>query len=418
MNRRIAIIGAGAAGMMAAIAAAETGGAPVLIERNDRPGRKLMITGKGRCNLTNQCTVRELVAAVPDNGRFLYGAFSRWTPADMIRFCMENGLPVKTERGQRVFPVSDRAGDVVDLLDRRCRALGVQRITARAAHIRTDGGAAAGVQTEDGAFIAADRVILATGGASYPATGSTGDGYRMAQELGHIIVPLRPSLIPMVTEGSDCTEMMGLSLRNTGLRVTDRRGRCIYEDFGELLFTHFGVSGPIILSASAHLRDPQPGQYMLHLDLKPALDAAQLDQRLLREIAAAPNKDLVRLLATLLPAKMIPVFARRVLPAPHIKVHDLPRETRLRVAALLKDFSVSVHGFRPLAEAIVTAGGICVGEIDPRTMASKRVPGLFACGEVLDVDGYTGGFNLHIAWATGRCAGIAAAASCVNDESP
>ena len=414
MNHRITVIGAGAAGMMAAIAAAETGVPPVLLERNDRPGRKLMITGKGRCNLTNQCTVRELVAAVPDNGRFLYGAFSRFTPDDMIRFCEENGLPVKTERGQRVFPVSDKAADVVDLLDRRCRALSVQRITARAARIRTADGAVTGVETEAGAFIAADRVILATGGASYPATGSTGDGYRMAQALGHTIVPPRPSLIPMVAEGRDCTEMMGLSLRNTGLRVTDDRGKVVYTDFGELLFTHFGVSGPIILSASAHLRDPKPGQYTLHLDLKPALDADRLDQRLQREIAQAPNKDFVNLLGALLPARMIPVFARRTQIPPHTKAHALTRELRHAVLAQFKDFAIVVHGFRPLAEAIVTAGGIRVSEIDPRTMASKRVRGLYACGEVLDVDAYTGGFNLQIAWSTGRAAGIAAAESCNN----
>ena len=411
MKHRIVIIGAGAAGMMAAVAAAESGVAPVLLERNDRPGRKLMITGKGRCNLTNQCTVRELVAAVPQNGRFLYGAFSRFTPDDMIRFCEENGVPVKTERGQRVFPVSDKAADVVDLLERRCRALGVQRITGRAAHIAVADGTVTGVVLTDGTELAADRVILATGGASYPATGSTGDGYRMAREVGHTVVPTEPSLIPMVTEGRDCTEMMGLSLRNTGLRVTDAHGKTVYTDFGEMLFTHFGVSGPMILSASAHLRAPQPGQFTLHLDLKPALDESKLDARLQREIAQNPNKDYANLLGALLPGKMIPVFVRRTQIPPHTKANMLSREMRHTIVAQCKDFALAVHGFRPLAEAIVTAGGVCVAEIDPRTMASKRVQGLYVCGEVLDVDAYTGGFNLQIAWSTGHAAGIAAAES-------
>ena len=412
MKHRIIVIGAGAAGMMAAIAAAENGNPPMLLERNERPGRKLMITGKGRCNLTNRCDLRELIASVPENGRFLYSAFSRFSPDDMIRFCEENGLPVKTERGNRVFPVSDKAVDVVDLLDRRCRALGCRRTTARVTHICAENGAVTGVMTEDGRFWAADRVILATGGASYPATGSTGDGYRLAAELGHTIIPPAPSLIPMVVEGTDCADMMGLSLRNTALRVTDATsGKTVYTDFGEMLFTHFGVSGPMILSASAHLRKPQPGQYTLHLDLKPALSPDQLDLRLQREIAQNPNKDYANLLGALLPSKMISVFVRRSAIPPHTKANCISREMRRTILDHMKDFSITVHGFRPLAEAIVTTGGICVSEVSPQTMASKRVQGLYCCGEVLDVDAYTGGFNLQIAWSTGRAAGEAAAKS-------
>lgn len=412
MNNRILIIGAGPAGMMAAIAAAEAGAVPVLLERNDRPGRKLMITGKGRCNITNNCTVNELIASVPVNSRFLYGAFSRFTPQDMMDFCTSNGLPVKTERGNRVFPVSDKAQDVVDLLNQRCTELGCVRMTGRAVRICTEDGNITGVETEDGRFIEAARVIVATGGASYPGTGSSGDGYTLARELGHTIVTPVPSLIPMTAEGKDCTDMMGLSLRNTGLRIEDKKkNKTVYTDFGEMLFTHFGVSGPMILSGSAHLRPMEPGRYILHLDLKPALSEEQLDARLLREITAAPNKHLGNLMGALLPAKMIPVFLRRAGLDSALPVNRISREMRKQLIAVLKDFTVTVHGFRPLSEAIVTSGGVSIKEISPKTMESKKQQGLYFCGEVMDVDAYTGGFNLQIAWSTGRLAGQSAAES-------
>ncbi len=413
MNNRILIIGAGPAGMMAAIAAAEAGAPVTLLERNDRPGRKLMITGKGRCNITNNCTVSELIASVPVNSRFLYGAFSRFTPQDMMDFCTGNGLPIKTERGNRVFPVSDRAQDVVDLLNRRCTELGCERITGRAAHLCTENGVLTGVETEDGRFLEAARVIVATGGASYPGTGSTGDGYALARELGHTIVNPVPSLIPMTAEGKDCTDMMGLSLRNTGLQIEDtKKKKTVYTDFGEMLFTHFGVSGPMILSGSAHLRPMEPGRYVLHLDLKPALSEEQLDARLLREISASPNRYLGNLMGALLPTKMIPVFLRRTGLDSSLPVNRLSREMRKKLIAVLKDFTVTIHGFRPLSEAIVTSGGVSVKDISPKTMESKKQPGLYFCGEVIDVDAYTGGFNLQIAWSTGRLAGQSAAESC------
>ena len=411
MKDRILIIGAGAAGMMAAIAAAGAGAETLLLERNERPGRKIMITGKGRCNLTNRCDTNTLIASVPVNGRFLYGAFSRFGPADMIDFCERNGLPVKTERGNRVFPVSDRAVDVVDLLWNRCHQLGCRRITTRVAHIRTENGAVCGVEAEDGSCWEANRVILATGGASYPATGSTGDGYRMAHELGHTIVPPAPSLIPMIAEEPDCAEMMGLSLRNTALRVVDTQTqKTVYEDFGEMLFTHFGVSGPMILSASAHIRAPEPGRYVLHLNLKPALSPEQLDARLQREIQQTPNRDYANLLGALLPAKMIPVFVRRSGIDGTVKANQISREMRRTVLHLMQDFTVTLRGYRPISEAIVTSGGVAVREVSPKTMASRLVSGLYFCGEVLDVDAYTGGFNLQIAWSTGHLAGTSATA--------
>lgn len=418
MTERILIIGAGPAGMMAAISAAEAGCTPILLERNDRPGRKLMITGKGRCNITNDCAVNELIASVPVNSRFLYGAFSRFSPQDMMAFCRDHGLPVKTERGNRVFPVSDKAQDVVDLLHHRCNELGCIRMTGRAVKIFAENGTITGVETDEGQLIEATRVILATGGASYPGTGSTGDGYAMARALGHTVVAPVPSLIPLTAEGKDCTDMMGLSLRNTGLRIEDiKKHKIIYTDFGEMLFTHFGVSGPMILSGSAHLRPMEPGRYVLHLDLKPALSEEQLDARLLREVSASPNRHLGNLMGALLPAKMIPVFLRRSGIDPSTPVHQISREMRKQIIALLKDFTVAVHGFRPLSEAIVTSGGISVKEISPKTMESKLVRGLYFCGEVIDVDAYTGGFNLQIAWSTGRLAGESAAAACFENES-
>ncbi|MDD6174452.1 MAG: NAD(P)/FAD-dependent oxidoreductase [Firmicutes bacterium] len=412
-TNKICVIGAGAAGMMAAIRAAECGAEPVILERNERPGRKLLITGKGRCNLTNNCSVPELVASVPVNGRFLYGAFSRFCAQDMMDFLENAGLPLKTERGNRVFPCSDRAMDVVDTLDRLCRELGCRRLQERAQHLLTAGGTVRGVQTESGRELTFERVILCTGGLSYPTTGSTGDGFRMAAEAGHTVTPPQPSLVPFEAEEDWCRDLMGLSLRNVGLKIVDRQtGRALYEDFGEMLFTHFGISGPMVLSASSHIRRMEPGRYSAQIDLKPALSEEQLDARLLREFGGAANRELHNVLPALLPHKMVPVFLRISGIPPETKINQITREIRRRIISLLKCFPVSLKRFRPVEEAIITSGGVCVKEIDPKTMESRLIKGLYFAGEIIDADAYTGGFNLQIAWSTGRLAGESAAADC------
>ena len=400
------IVGGGAAGLFAAVQASARGRRILLLEKNSRCGKKLLITGKGRCNVTNACTAEEALKNIPRNGRFLYSAMAAFPPEAAMAFFEQGGCPLKVERGNRVFPVSDRSADVLNVLERALQRGGVERRQTTVTGLSIADGAINGVLTSDGP-VACSTVLLCTGGASYPLTGSTGDGYRLAEQAGHTIQPPCGSLVPLVSPDEACAEMQGLSLRNTGVQLRDEKGKTVYQDFGELLFTHFGVSGPIILSASAHLRDPKPGQYTLHLDLKPALDADRLDQRLQREIAQAPNKDFVNLLGALLPARMIPVFARRTQIPPHTKAHALTRELRHAVLAQFKDFAIVVHGFRPLAEAIVTAGGVKLSEVDPKTMASKKVPGLKFAGEDLDCDAYTGGFNLQIAWSTAYAAGLA-----------
>lgn len=402
------VIGGGAAGMMAAITAASEGAAVTLLERNPKVGRKLYITGKGRCNVTNCCSGEEVLRSTPCNGKFLYSCMERFPPSETIAFFERLGVTLKTERGNRVFPASDKAADIIDALLRELRRKKVELVEARATGLLTEAGAISGVATEQGEW-ACGKVILATGGVSYPLTGSTGDGYDMARALGHTIVPPKGSLVPLTSDDPCCPQMQGLALKNTGVKVKNGKGKVVYQDQGELLFTHFGLSGPVILSASAHLRRFDREQYTVCLDLKPALDEEKLDARLLREFEENSNRDFINALGGLLPRAMIPVMVERVGVPPETKVHSVTRQQRRRLLEQLKCFPIVLTGTRPVEEAIVTSGGIKVSEIDPKTMGSKLVPGLFFAGEIMDVDAYTGGFNLQIAWATGHAAGQAAA---------
>ena len=405
-KRSLVVVGGGAAGMMAAISAAEGGASVTLLEPNERLGKKLNITGKGRCNVTNNADTQTILANIPRNGRFLYSALSRFDGRDAMAFFEALGVPLKTERGSRVFPVSDRAFDISAALERRLRALHVNIVRDRALAVMTDDGAVTAVRGERGTY-PAEAAVLATGGVSYPATGSTGEGHRMARALGHTVTDLRGSLVPLRDFGLG-RQLQGLSLRNIALTVFED-GKKIYTDFGEMLFTHFGVSGPVILSASAHMRNFGKKAYRLEIDLKPALDEQALDRRLLRDFEKYANHDFSNALDDLLPQKLIPVIVERSAIPPHEKIHDVTREQRRGLAQLLKHFSVEIAGPCPVTDAIVTSGGVKVGEIDPKTMESKLVKGLYFAGELIDVDGYTGGFNLQIAWATGRAAGTAAA---------
>ena len=407
MSKRITVVGGGAAGMMAAVTAAQRGACVTLLEPNERLGKKLNITGKGRCNVTNNADLQTLLSNVPRNGKFLYSVFSRFDGRDAMAFFEDLGVPLKTERGNRVFPVSDRAFDVSAALERRLKALGVSIVRDRAVSLTLTDGAVRGVKGERRDY-PSDAVILATGGVSYPATGSTGEGHRMAAEAGHTVTPLRGSLVPLRDFGVG-RRMQGLSLRNVGLTVFENDKK-IYTDFGELLFTHFGVSGPLILSASAHMRHFEKKAYRIEIDLKPALDEQQLDKRLLSDFTKYANSDFCNALDDLLPQKLIPVMVEWSEIPPHEKVHDLTKEQRRGLLRLLKHFPVAIAGPCPVTDAIVTSGGVKVGEIDPKTMESKVVKGLYFAGELIDVDAYTGGFNLQIAWATGRAAGEAAAA--------
>ena len=406
MSKGVVVIGGGAAGMMAAIAAAERGATVTLLEPNERLGKKLNITGKGRCNVTNNADTQTLLANVPRNGKFLYSAFSRFDGRDAMTFFEALGVPLKTERGNRVFPVSDRAFDVSAALERRLKALQVRLARDRAMALEITSGAVTAVRGAHGIY-PAGAVVLATGGVSYPATGSTGEGHRMAREAGHTVTDLQGSLVPLRDYGLG-RELQGLSLRNVGLAVFEDRKK-IYTDFGEMLFTHFGVSGPLVLSASAHMRHFGKKTYRLEIDLKPALDEQALDKRLLRDFEKYANHDFCNALDDLLPQKLIPVAVERSGIPPHQKVHDLTREQRRGLVQVLKHFSVEIAGPCPVTDAIVTSGGVKISEIDPKTMESKIVKGLYFSGEIMDVDAYTGGFNLQIAWATGRAAGQAAA---------
>ena len=405
-NNRIFVVGGGAAGMMAAITAAENGAQVTLLERNDRLGKKLYITGKGRCNVTNDCAPEDFFQNVPRNPRFLYSAIYAFPPREVMAWFEARGCALKTERGNRVFPQSDKSASVIDALRAELRRLGVRVLQERALDIVTQDGAVCGLKT-DGGFHKTERVILATGGCSYPQTGSTGDGYRMLEKLGHTIVPPVGSLVPLVEKGYDCKQMQGLALKNVALRLVNQKGKTVFEEFGELLFTHFGLSGPVVLSASAHMNEKDA--YTVLLDLKPALDEQKLDLRLLRDFEKFQNRDFENALVELLPRSMIPVIVRRSgIPAEE-KVHSITREQRRALLELMKRFPVEIACKAPVEEAIVTSGGVKVSEIEPGTMQSKRVRGLYAAGELLDVDAYTGGFNLQIAWATGRAAGLAAA---------
>ena len=404
---QIVVAGAGAAGMMAAVTAARQGAKVVLIEPNEKVGRKLYITGKGRCNVTNDCRVDRLLASVPRNGKFLYSAFSRFSPQDTIAFFEKLGVPLKVERGNRVFPQSDRAADVIDALWKELRRCRVELRQDRVTEVAVSGGRVSGVKLEKAGLVNCEAVLLATGGASYPRTGSTGDGYRIAEALGHTITPIRGSLVPLESEDRACSQLQGLSLRNVVLRMKNQRGKTVYQEQGELLFTHFGLSGPLVLSASAHM-DFARDRYAAHIDLKPALDEEKLDARLLRDFGERANQDVSNALGALVPRSMIPVMAERTGIDGQTKVRDIRREQRRRLLDALKDFSVDISGPRPVEEAIVTAGGVKVSQVDPKTMQSKLVQGLYFAGELLDVDGYTGGFNLQIAWSTGYAAGLAA----------
>lgn len=394
--------------MMAAITAARRGAGVTLLEPNERLGKKLNITGKGRCNVTNDCDQETLMANIPGNGRFLYSALTRFTPQDAMAFFEALGVPLKVERGNRVFPVSDRSFDISGALERELRRLRVRILRERAAEITAEDGRVTGVQT-DRQHHPADAVVLATGGVSYPGTGSTGDGYAMAATLGHTIVPPRGSLVPLESGDADCAAMQGLSLRNVEATVLNGKNKPVFREFGEMLFTHCGVSGPLILSASAHLRRWDKEQYRLSIDLKPALDQQKLDSRILRDIGENPNRDMANILSGLVHRSMVPVLLRRLALPEGEKANSLTKEQRRALVQELKHFTVSLTGPRPVAEAIVTAGGVKVGDVVPGTMASKLAEGLYFAGEILDVDAYTGGFNLQIAWATGYLAGLSAA---------
>ena len=401
---RLFVVGGGAAGMMAAITAARQGCPVTLVERNPKLGRKLYITGKGRCNVTNHCSPEEVLAATPRNGKFLYSAENHTPPAEVERFFEDLGVQLKVERGNRVFPQSDKAADIIDALFYELKRLKVPVLQTRVTGLRIQEDQITGLETEQG-DLEAGAVILATGGLSYPATGSTGDGHQMAAQAGHTVVEPKPSLVPLESPESFCGEMQGLALKNVTLTVKNQKGKTLYREQGEMLFTHFGISGPLVLSASAHMRNFEKDQYTCIIDLKPALDEPALDARLVRELSQGANRDMSNLMGSLLPRLMIPVVLRLCGIPGEKKAHDVTREERRRLLELLKAFPVPVSSPRPIAEAIVTSGGIKVGEVDPKTMASKKVKGLYFAGELLDVDAYTGGFNLQIAWCTGRAAG-------------
>ncbi len=406
---KVLVIGAGPAGMMAAGAAAENGADVVIVEKNQRVGRKLAITGKGRCNITNFCDNETFIAHVTANPRFLYSAINRFSCYDTVAFFEDRGLATKVERCNRVFPVSDKAQDVVDTLYEYLTELGVQIVHQEVKGLLIENGTVKGVRLQD-RQLHADKVIVTCGGMSYRATGSTGDGYTFAKSAGHTITPLLPSLVPLTAEDEDIPELQGLSLKNVRLSVIDNTtDKEVYSDMGEMLFTHFGISGPLVLSASAHMRAMSPGRYTAAIDLKPALDEFTLDKRILRDFAEFANKDIINSLGKLLPKKLIPIIIDRAEIAPHTKCNTVTASQRQSLLSQIKHFSVKIHAFRPINEAIVTHGGVDVKDIDPRSMESKLINGLYFAGEVLDLDAYTGGFNLQIAYCTGRLAGESAA---------
>lgn len=408
MSNTCLIIGAGAAGLMAAGTAASNGAEVTLIERNDRPARKVMITGKGRCNVTNNCNmINELVEHVPTNGRFLHSAFSSFMPYDTMDFFEQHGVELKIERGERVFPVSDKAVDIVDALNNFSLNSGAKRIKGRAVKLIIDDNQVKGVELEDGEKLYANKVVIATGGKSYPLTGSTGDGYELAKQVGHSITEPKPSLVPLVCHEGFCMDLQGLSLRNISISVIDtEKYKEVYSDFGEMIFTHFGVSGPVILSASAHMKDMKERKYEIHIDLKPGLTYEQLDARVQRDFLENSNRNFINALDKLLPKKIVPIIVKLTGIKPSTKVNQVTKQMRAKLVNILKDMKVTVLGFRPIEEAIITSGGVNVKEIDPKTMQSKITKGLYFAGEVIDIDAYTGGFNLQIAFSTGHLAGL------------
>ena len=404
MNKTVAVIGGGPAGMMSAAVAASNGSNVVLIEKNNTLGKKLLITGKGRCNITNAAPIEDFIKNVPVNGNFLYSAFYSFTNDDLIALLGKLGLETKVERGERVFPVSDKSSDVLLALKKMLARYKVKLLNAQVKDIIIGDDGIKSIITSDKRCLKCNSVIIATGGMSYPLTGSTGDGYRFAKKIGHTVTDIKPSLVPLELNESYVKSLMGLSLKNVELKVYDRK-KIVYSDFGEMLFTHFGVSGPIVLSASSHMKDVANREYTISIDLKPALDFDTLDKRILRDFGEQKNKDFSNSLGALLPKKLIPVIVELSGIAPSTKVNEITREQRHALVNLLKDFRFSVKGFRPVNEAIITSGGVNVKEINPSTMESKIVPGVFFAGEVIDVDAYTGGFNLQIAFSTGYVAG-------------
>lgn len=407
MSNNIIIIGAGPAGMLAAGILREAGASVTVFEKNEKPGRKLAITGKGRCNVTNDCTEDEFFANIPVNSRFLYSAYNAFTNAD-VKDLFENklGVPLKTERGNRVFPVSDRAYDIVDALK---KYMGVKPKNETVTEITAQDGYVTGVKTSR-SFYAADTVLLCTGGASYPLTGSTGDGYNFARKLGHTVTEIKPSLVPLTSHDRCCPDCQGLSLRNVTADVWDtKKNKSIYREMGEMLFTHFGLSGPLMLTASSRMREMEDGRYTVRIDLKPALDEKTLDSRLLSDFAKYSNRDLSNALSDLLPRKIIPSYIEKCGMDGTQKVNSITKQQRRKMLETLKCFEVTISGFRPIAEAIITSGGVSIKEISPRTMESKLISGLYFAGEIIDVDAYTGGFNLQIAFSTAAAAANAIA---------
>lgn len=406
---KVIIIGAGASGLMAAGYASMYGADVLAFEKMSRVGRKLMITGKGRCNLANACDINTFMQNVPVNNKFLYSAINNFPPYDIIEFFEDNGLKTKIERGNRVFPVSDKALDVVDTMKNFAESYGASIIYKEVEDVLLENGKIKAVKA-GGKVYNCDSVIIATGGKSYPRTGTTGDGYKFARKLGHTIVKPKPSLIPLESPDNDCKLLQGLSLKNVSLKIKTASGKTVYEDFGEMLFTHFGISGPMVFSASCNMRDYSLG-YSAHIDFKPALSNEQLDLRIQRDLKENINKQAANSLNKLLPKKLIPVILKRWGIDAEKKCNSVTKEERKKLLDILKDFKVEISGPRPISEAIITSGGVKVSEINPKTMESKLVKNLYFSGEVIDVDAYTGGFNLIIAWATGRLAGEACASS-------
>ena len=417
---KVVIIGGGPAGMMSAIASAEKNNEVIIIEKMNSLGRKLLITGKGRCNITSSLDMGEFIKNIPGNGKFLYSAFQNYTNLDIINFLKNQGLQVKEERGSRIFPKTDKSIDVLNCFIKRLKELHVKIIyNTEIKEILTDEinniKIVKGVKTNKNIIYNAEKVVIATGGKSYPLTGSTGDGYQLAEKLGHSITPIKPSLVPLeVYDKNECKQLQGLSLRNVAIRLKDlEKNKEIYDDFGEMLFTHFGVSGPTILSASAHLvryknidRLFHEKKIILKIDLKPALDEKKLNDRILRDFEGVKNKQFKNSLDKLLPQKLIPVIIMRSRINPNKKVNEITKKEREELIKDIKDFEIIIKGFRPIEEAIITSGGINIKEINPKTMESKKVKGLYFAGEIIDVDSYTGGFNLQIAYSTGYVAGL------------
>ena len=405
LKHKVIVVGGGAAGMMAAGTAAQAGAHVVLIERNDMLGKKLAITGKGRCNVTNDCTWEDVMKNTPRNGRFLYSSLSAFTPADTMGFFEKRGCELKVERGNRVFPTSDKSASVLSALRQFLKEEKVEIKQARVKNLLLRDGAVAGVETDCG-NVYGRCVILCTGGCSYPLTGSTGDGYDMARSVGHKIVTPRGSLVPLEEDGGWCARMQGLALKNVEVKLINEKKKVCFEDFGELLFTHFGLSGPTILSASAHMKPDE--RYEISIDLKPALDEQKLDQRILRDFDKYRNRNIDNALQDLYPKSMIPVMIERAQIDPSVQTNSVTKQQRRCLLETTKNFRIKISGLRPVEEAIITSGGVSVKEVDPKTMRSKLVQGLYFAGEILDVDAYTGGFNLQIAWSTAIAAGRAA----------